>query len=321
MLKKRRWIKIGISLLITLLIINIIASIYFYNLAIDRDFPKDFLNGNDDLEVSGEAMEVMLDGGWRDWVADQNFDSWKMESFDGLKLQGYFLEAEEPSDKTVVFAHGYLGNGSQMGLFGQYYYEELGYNMFTADMRGHGNSEGDYIGFGWHDRLDYVDWVHRVIEELGPDTEIVLHGVSMGAAAVLMASGEELPDNVKAIVADSPYTSVYGLFDYQMERMFHLPDIPVLPSTSLVTNIRADYSLKEASALKQVQKADVPILYIHGNDDAFVPTRMSRKLYENTKSKAEFVTFDGSSHGEAFVIHKEEYVAELNDFLNMYVDG
>ncbi|SES93840.1 hypothetical protein SAMN05421676_102161 [Salinibacillus kushneri] len=319
-MKKKPWIKIGIGLLIILLLIDIIGSIYFYNLAIDRDFPKDFLNGNDDLEVSGEAMEVMLEGDWRNWVANQDFDTWKMESFDGLTLQGYFLEAEEPTNKTVVFAHGYLGNGSQMGLFGQYYYEELGYNMFTVDMRGHGKSEGDYIGFGWHDRLDYVDWVNRVVDELGPETEIVLHGVSMGAATVLMASGEELPDNVKAIVADSPYTSVYDLFDYQMKRMFNVPAFPVLPSTSLVTKIRADYSLKEASALKQVKKADVPILYVHGNDDAFVPTEMSKELYENTSSEAELITFNGSSHGEAFVIHKEEYVAKLNEFLNKHMN-
>src|SRR5699024_9835757 len=118
--------------------------------------------------------------------------------------------------------------------------------------------EGDYIGFGWDDRLDYVDWVNLAVEKLGNDTEIVLHGVSMGAATVLMASGEELPDNVKAIVADSPYTSVYDMFAYQMKRMYHLPAIPFLPSTSVVTKFRAGYSLIEASALEQVKEAEVP---------------------------------------------------------------
>ncbi|MRG86792.1 alpha/beta fold hydrolase [Salinibacillus xinjiangensis] len=310
--------KWGIGLVAVLLIIDIIASHYFYNLAIERNV-KDFLNGNEDLEVSGEAMDVLLEGNWRDWVADQDFEEWELESFDGLKLKGYFLEAKEPTDKTVIFAHGYLGNGKQMGLYGQYYYEQLGYNIFTADMRGHGQSEGDYIGFGWHDRLDYLDWIDMVMAKQGPSTEIVLHGVSMGAATVLMTSGEELPSNVKAVVADSPYTSVYDLFKYQMNRMYNLPAFPVLPSTSLVTDLRAGYSLTEASALKQVKKADVPILYIHGNDDAFVPTTMSRELYENTKSDAELITFDGSSHGEAFVIHEEKYVDKLNQFLQEYM--
>src|SRR5699024_10661829 len=102
---------------------------------------------------------------------------------------------------------------------------------------------------------DYVDWTNMVVDKLGSDAEIVLHGVSMGAATVLMASGEDLQGNVKAIVADSPYTSVYDMFAYQMKRMYHLPDIPFLPSTSLVTKMRAGYSLTEASALDQAKKA------------------------------------------------------------------
>ncbi|MFD2761660.1 alpha/beta hydrolase [Lentibacillus juripiscarius] len=318
-MKRKKWVKIGIGLLIVLLIIDIGASVYFYQLAIDRN-EKDFLQGNEDLEVSAETKEVLLEGDWRTWVNQQNFDEWTMTSHDGIDLKGYFLEADKPSNKVVVMAHGYLGNAMDMGLFGQYYYEQKGYNIFTADARGHGASGGDYIGFGWHDRLDYVDWIKRIIAEYGEDTEIILHGVSMGAATVLMTAGEELPDNVKAVIADSPYTSVYDLFAYQMDRMFHLPSIPFLPSTSAVTQLRAGYSLKEASALDQVRKAEVPILYIHGNADTFVPTRMSKKLYENTKSDAELLTVDGANHGEPFVVAKEKYIDKVNEFLNNHTD-
>jgi uncharacterized protein len=317
--RKKRWIKIGIICFSLLLIVDIIAGFYFYNLAIERN-KKEFLQGNKDLEVSAEAMEVFTKGDWKDWVREQDFEEWELTSFDGLKLKGYFLEAKQPTNKVVVFAHGYLGRASDMGIFGQYYVEELGYNMFTADLRGHGDSEGDYIGFGWHDRLDYVDWIEMIVDKLGPDTEIVLHGVSMGAATVLMVSGEELPDNVKAIVADSPYTSVYELFDYQLDRMFHLPAFPILPTTSFVTKLRADYSFKEASALSQVKKAKVPILYIHGNDDTFVPTEMSFQLYDNTPSEKEMITFDDSMHGEAIVMHRDEYLNKLTEFLGKYVD-
>lgn len=318
-MKKKKWLKIAIIIISILLILDIVASFYFYNLAIKRG-PKDFLQGNTDLDVSDDAMEVFMDGDWRSWTRDQDFETWDMTSDDGLDLKGYYLEADEPTDKTVILAHGYLGNASDMGLFGQYYHDTLGYNIFMADARGHGDSGGDYIGFGWDDRLDYVDWVDRVIDELGPDTEIVLHGVSMGAATVLMASGEDLPDNVKAIVADSPYTSVYDMFAYQMKRMFHIPDIPVLPSTSIVTQLRAGYSLKKASALEQVKKADVPILYIHGEADTFVPTDMSQELYENTKSEAELMTIPNAGHGEGYVIAENKYIDKLNRFLNKYIE-
>lgn len=315
----KTFIKIVVIVLSVILIVDIIASFYFYNLAIARNV-KDFLKGNTDLEVSAESMEVFLEGDWRTWADEQEFERWELKSFDDLTLQGYFLPAKQPTTKTVVFAHGYLGRGRDMALFGEYYYEELGYNMFTADARGHGASEGDYIGFGWHDRLDYVDWLDMVIDRVGPEAEIVLHGLSMGAATVLMASGESLPSNVKAIVADSPYSSVHDIFAYQLPRMFYIPTFPILPTTSLVTKIKAGYSFREASALKQVQKADVPILYIHGEADEFVPTKLTYELYEQTKSETEIVTFPGASHGEGFVIAKEKYVQVLTDFLNRYIE-
>lgn len=319
MKNKKLWLRISLGLVIALVIIDIVAGFFFYNLAIERNVKK-FLNGNADLEVSAETMDVLLDGGWRDWSANQDYEVWQMESFDGLTLQGYYLEAKEPTDKTVVFAHGYLGRGNDMALFGEHYYEKLGYNMFTADMRGHGKSEGDYVGFGWHDRMDYVDWIDRIIAETGEDTEIILHGVSMGAATVLMASGEDLPVNVKAIVADSPYTAADSLFAYQLDRMFNLPAFPILPTLGVVTDLRAGYTPKEASALNQVKKTDTPILYIHGEEDTFVPTDMTEELFNNTKSEARMVIYEDSNHGESFVKHREEYIAVLEDFLEDHID-
>ncbi|WP_430787969.1 alpha/beta hydrolase [Virgibacillus flavescens] len=318
-MKKNKIIKLLIGILSILLIINIAASFYFYNLAIERN-TKDFLQGNDDLEVSAEAMKVFTQGDWHDWVNKQNFEQWEITSFDDLKLNAYFLPAEEPTNKTVILAHGYLGNGLDMGLYGQYYYEELGYNILMPDARGHGQSEGDYIGFGWHDRLDYVKWVDLAVEKLGDENQIVLHGVSMGAATMLMASGEDLPDNVKAIVSDSAYSSVENLFGYQMDRMYHLPKFPFLTSTSILTDIKAGYSFKEASALKQVKKTDIPILYFHGEADTFVPTKMAYKLKENTPSPSEIMTIENAGHGEGFVVEKKAYVEKLDQFLNRFVE-
>jgi hypothetical protein len=312
-------LKIVGGLLVFLLIIDIAAGIFFYKLAIERG-TKDFLTGNADLEVSAEAMDVFTEGDWRTWADEQPFEFWEMESFDGLELQGYFLEAEEPTNKTVIFAHGYLGRARDMALFGEYYYEELGYNMFTADSRGHGRSEGDYYGFGWHDRLDYVKWIDRVIEELGEDTEIILHGLSMGAATVLMTLGEELPDNVKLAVADSPYSSVYELFDYQLGRMFSLPSFPILPTTGMVTDIQAGYTFKEASALDQVQKAEVPILYIHGGSDTFVPTEMTEKLHAHTETDTEMFIVPEANHGESIILDREGYLTAMNTFFDRHLE-
>lgn len=316
--KRKKWLIIGSIIFSLLLILNIIASFFFYNLAIERNV-KDFLQGNDDLVVSEEAMDEFLKGDWRDWTKDQKFAGMEITSFDELKLQGYLLEAKEPTNKVVITAHGYLGGAFDMGLYGKHYYEDLGYHFFTADARGHGESEGDYIGFGWHDRLDYIQWIDEIINRLGPDVEIVLHGLSMGAATVLMASGEELPPQVKAIVADSPYTSVKDLFSYQLNRMFYLPSFPVIPTLSVVTQAKAGYSLTEASALNQVKKTDIPILYMHGEEDTFVPTTLAKDLYEETNSEADIMFFPNANHGEGYVIEKELYLEKLHAFLDLYI--
>lgn len=319
-MKKKRIIKWLIGIVIVLLTINSLVGVFFYNLVIKRG-PKDFLQNNADLEVEPEILGEFINGDWVMWTKEQSFEEIQMTSFDDFNLKGYYLPAKEKSKRLVVFAHGYLGEAKDMGFFGQYYYEELGFNLFTPDFRGHGKSEGDYYGFGWPDRLDIIEWLNLLIEKEGKDVEIVLHGLSMGASALLMASGEELPEQVKFIVADSPYTSVYDMFAYQMKRMYNLPAKPILPTLSLVTKLRADYSLTEASTIKQVKKDTLPILYIHGVEDTFVPTHMALKLSDQTASDYEVLTIEGAGHGESYILEKKAYQNKLNQYIERYIEN
>lgn len=147
--------------------------------------------------------------------------------------------------------HGYTSEGKLVSAKAKRLYD-MGYNILVQDLRGHGSSEGDYIGMGWHDRLDIVNWIESTIIE-NPNAKIVLHGTSMGAATVLMVSGEELPSNVKAIVADCGYTSVWNEFVYQLDALFGLKSFPVMQLSNIVTKMKAGYSLKDTSALEQVK--------------------------------------------------------------------
>ena len=314
------WKRVLLLFVTVFLVIQVIGSFFFYGLAVERG-PKEFLQNNADLEVSDKTMELFINGSWIDWVNDQEFEQLTLSSRDGLKLSGYYLPAAEPTDKLVILTHGYLGNAKQMGLYGQHYYNDLGYNIFMPDARGHGKSEGDYYGFGWPDRLDIIDWTQLLVKKLGADTEVVYHGLSMGAATVLMASGAKgIPSQVKAIIADSPYKSVYQLFKYQMNRMFYLPAFPLLDSTSLLTKIRAGYSFRTASALTEVAKTDIPILYIHGEGDTFVPTENAKELYRNTSSNAELLLIPNANHGEAFALAQDEYKMSMKRFLSRYIE-
>lgn len=187
------------------------------------------------------------------------------------------------------------------------------------DDRGHGGSEGDYIGFGWPDRKDYLLWIRKIIEAVGESAQIVLHGISMGGATVMMISGEKLPEQVKVIVEDCGYTSVYDQLLYQLKRIYKLPAFPILPATSLLTRMKAGYHFNEASALKQLDKNKLPTLFIHGSEDTFVPTEMVWRLYEACKTEKEIYIAEGAGHGMAYSTDKAAYEQKVSDFVGRYL--
>jgi hypothetical protein len=308
-------------LLILFLAGVVAASFYFYDVAIKRN-EKEFLQNSSDLkenfdQFAEEAEGKELNG--PEWVESKPYETWTITSEDGLKLVGYFIPSQVPTTKTVILAHGYSSRGKDMGTFAKFYHEKLGYNVLMPDARGHGASEGDYIGFGWPERKDYLLWIRKVINTLGLDSKIALHGISMGGATVMMVSGEELPKQVKLIIEDCGYTSVYDELSYQLKRMFHLPGFPILPATSLLTKLRAGYSFTEASALKQVQKDRLPMLFIHGGKDTFVPTEMAYRLYDACHAEKELLIVEGAGHGLAYTKDKVSYEATVSAFLNMYM--
>ena len=305
-----------ISIILALIIAGIIgASFYFYNVAVKRA-DKDFLNSDPNLAVSTPQT---LQTEAKKWAGTVDFEEIGITSNDGLTLTGYYLPAEEKTNKTVIIAHGYAGHAIGMYAYAKYYHEALGYNVLMPDARGHGKSEGDYIGFGWHERKDYVQWVDYVLDRNGKDSKIALHGVSMGGATVMMTSGEELPKQVKAVVADCGYTSARDILSYQLGEMYSLPSFPLIQSTSLLTKIRAGYSFEEASALEQVKKTSLPIFFIHGKEDAFVPVEMVHKLYEAANGEKELYLVPGAEHGNAYDADPETYEKKVAEFLAPYM--
>ncbi|GAE36874.1 alpha/beta hydrolase [Halalkalibacter akibai] len=295
------------------------TSFYFYHKAI-RSSSKPFLNEDPDLTKSKSASKFikMETDDPKTWFSRQNVNTVHILSNDGLILQGYLLEARRQTQHTVIIAHGYSGQARDMARYARFYYEKLGYNVLLPDARGHGASEGHYIGFGWHERKDYLSWINSVIERYGAQSKITLHGVSMGAATVLMTSGENLPKQVKAVVADCGYTSAKDVLTHQLKRMYHLPSFPLLQVTSLLTKLKAGYTFSEASALKQVKKASIPILFIHGEEDRFVPTSMVHQLYNAAKSKKELMLVPNATHGEAYVVNTNAYETKIRQFLHKY---
>ena len=312
--KKKIILTISILLLVVILGVGGLVGNYFYNLALNPFTSKDMIFGDDDDDTS---LEVEADVNWL--IKDSNYIDTYITSSDNLKLHAYEVKNENKTDKWAIVVHGYTSEGKLLSSKAKHLYN-MGYNVLVPDLRSHGSSEGNYIGMGWHDRLDIIDWINYIVKN-NPNSEIALHGTSMGSATVLMVSGENLPSNVKAIVADCGYTSVYDEFSYQLKQLFNLPAFPIMNFSDVVTHIRAGYCLNDASAINQVKKSTTPILYIHGDKDDFVPYYMMDELYNATNSEKEKLTIEGGEHANSDLVNPKLYWSTVNSFLEKYIEN
>ena len=315
-MKKKKLLGISLGIIAVIIVISLsLIGNYFYNLALNPTTPKDIVFGTPEEAATTSGQVLDSDISWL--LNHSNYTDEYITSSDNLKLHSYQIKNETSSDKWVITVHGYTSEGINMSSYAKKYYDN-GYNVLIPDLRAHGLSEGDYIGMGWDDRLDIISWINYILNE-EPNAEIILHGVSMGAATVLMTSGEEIPSNVKAIVADCGYTSVWDEFAYQLDDLFSLPEFPLLNVSSIVAKIRAGYFLGEASSIDQVKKSKTPILYIHGDQDDFVPYYMMEELYNATSSEKEMLTIKGAEHAKASEVDPETYWTTVNNFINKYI--
>ena len=165
------------------------------------------------------------------------------------------------------------------------HFSKEGYNVLIPSMRACSESDGEYIGMGWLDKEDLQCWINLIIKQ-NEYAEIILHGSSMGAATVLMASGKDLPT------------------------------FPILNMFEIVANVRSNYDIKEASALEQVKNNKTPILFIHGDADDFVPEYMCEELYEAANCKKDKLIIHDAGHTDSKYKEPETYYNKIFDFLD-----
>ncbi len=231
------------------------------------------------------------------------------------QLHAIYAYAPKPTVNTAIIVHGYTDNAERMMMIGYLYNHDLEYNILLPDLQHHGQSEGPAIQMGWKDRFDLLRWMDEAKNIFGDSLLIVTHGISMGAATVMMASGEETPSYVRCYVEDCGYTSVWEQFTHVMRTSFGLPPFPVLYAASEVCQLRYGWNFKEASALNQVRKCRKPMLFIHGDKDNYVPTHMVYSLYEAKPCMKELWIVPGAAHAESYKLYKEEYTERIKRFV------
>lgn len=252
-----------------------------------------------------------------DWLHTQPTRTWYLNPNTDNQLAATYVPAAKATKDVVIIAHGYKGNGETMANYAKMFHD-LGFNVLLPDSRAHGQSTGKYITFGWLDRLDYLDWLNKIIEAVGNDCRIILFGVSMGGATVEMLSGEQLPPQVKVIIADCGYSNINSELTYLLKRLYHLPKYPLLPTVSMINKRRQGFNLKQVSSIEQLQKNHLPIFFIHGEKDTYVPTEMVEENYAATAGPKEKWIVKDATHAESFWIDPKAYQAHVTDFLNRY---
>jgi fermentation-respiration switch protein FrsA (DUF1100 family) len=305
--------------LIAFVALDIFAGNYLVTFAISRSTASGIAvaptpTTSDDTKNTVDRVWKEISELTNNWVDSSAKEVVSISSSDGLNLVGDVFTTDANSHNWVIAIHGYTGKRQQMYSYARYYAEQ-GYNVLTPDMRSHGDSEGKFIGMGWLDKEDVKLWIDHVLG-IDPDAQIILHGVSMGGATVMMTSGEDLPHNVKAIIDDCGYTSVWDEFTDEARYLFNISQFPILYTASAISKIRAGYTFQEASALEQVKNTSIPIFFIHGEEDNFVNTRMVYSLYDACNSQKDLYVVEGAGHGQALYMDPDKYFTKVFGFIN-----
>lgn len=241
---------------------------------------------------------------------------------DSTRLHALFVKAPRKTALTAIVVHGYTDSAVDMLQFACFYNKELGMNVFLPDLHANGKSGGKAMQMGWNDRDDVLRWAaiaDKVFKDSTGHARIVIHGWSMGGATTMNVAGENTPDYIKCFVEDCGYTSAWDEFSYQLGQMFGLPDFPLLYTASALCKVGYGWSFGEASPMRQVTKCRKPMLFIHGGNDDFVPTRMVYPLYAAKPAPKMLVVFHGSAHAKSFKDHKELYGLWVKTFLRKYL--
>lgn len=299
--------RVAAAILLLAVLASGVVGYYMYNLAINPKSNKSAVFENNETYSSTLRRQ-------NDFFKTTPYKDRFIEN-DGLRLHAY--DFNQGSDVYVINIHGYSSEAVRTGISSKRFYDR-GYNVLAVDCRGHGQSEGDYIGMGWLDRKDIVAWVNELVKQ-NPKVKIILFGVSMGGATVMNTTGEELPPNVQLAIEDCGYTTSWDVFTQQMKEIFGLPSFPIMNSANLITQLKAGYNLRDG-AINQVKKAKIPTLYIHGTADRFAPFTMLDEIFKvSTAPDKEKLVIKGAGHNEGMFLAPEIYWKTVNQFIDKHL--
>lgn len=232
---------------------------------------------------------------------------------DGLRLYGYYIP-EQDAKMTFILIHGYHGSHYSMAPYIKAIRESFYCNIFVADNRAHGKSEGEYIGFGLKDADDIEEWLPHILEKTG-NLPLVFLGVSMGGAAVCELSSRDLPHTL-CFIEDCGYDTLYNQFGYQMRKDYHLALSPVMFSLERYMKKYCGYTFKDVMPITSIKHAKKPVLFIHGGADTSNPTEMVYPLYDACPTEKELLIVPDAKHARSIQTDEKLYMDHVIKFIS-----
>ena len=282
--------------------------------ALDREVPKGVEKGRNRLMGSGELAEilpVLEEAGKK--LASLEHEQVTIVAPDGVLLAGHYFKVPNPK-RIIIAMHGWRSSwANDFGIISKFW-QDNDCNVLYCEQRGQGKSGGEYMGFGVLEQYDCLEWV-KYIDSLNENNlPIYLGGVSMGASTVLFASGNELPKSVKGIVADCGFNSPHGIWKYVTENNLKLPYALYKALANNIYLSKTQVDIKSVSCADALKNCKVPVLFIHGTDDRFVPVWMTYENYKACGSKKRLFVVPGADHGMSYLVDKDGYEREVEAF-------
>lgn len=312
-------IKIILIVVLLILVALLVAGYYvFYsvfdqtnfrkNSQIERDRPDDSLNK---LMYPTQLELFNYSKAYKDVIKNLPFEDLAIKSFDNLNLHGYLLKQSE--EEVVLCYHGYRSRPKDFADKIEMYLKRNA-SILLVDDRGHGKSEGKYLGFSELDPLDVEKWVDK-LNEIFKNPRIYLHGISMGGATVIHCANKDLK-NVKGIIDDCGFDSAYHITQALMKDVYHVPFFPIGYFAFFFSKLIAHIDLMKTDGVACVKNSKYPIVFIHGKEDRFVPCWMSEVLYDNCVSAKRILIVEGAGHAASYMMAKDKYSELVNDLMD-----
>ena len=306
--RKRRWGTVVIVFIAAVLAAGYAIGDYFVDYALKRG------NETDPLAPPAACVNILDKSREMPEEPAVPTEEWRMTMPDGRNVVAVSYRPAKTGNRWVILAHGYGRDHRYVRDYAEVYLKQ-GYHVLSPDLCAAGESDGQYITMGVKESEEIAKWAAKVKESDG-DAEIVLHGISMGAATVMLAAGRYEMPGLAAVVEDCSYTSAYEMFANQLGVIFGLPEFPIMTCVDIVSGIKTGVKVSDAAPIKAVPDIKVPIMFIHGTADKLVPFPMMEKLYNACPAPKRKFVVEGAGHGDAMTVAGKEYWEAVFSFLD-----